>query len=494
MEKSTPSNSGSSPSTATALKRSGPGGASRLRSLILLLLTLLVICFWPSRRPTNPVLRPVAVEAPASALEADSGALPGIKLGWATIGSRATNAEATAAELVAQKVVQFGRSRRELARAIGRRMGKKIPVEVERFFDAIESGHWPDIETEWNALAHRSGQYEDSEHGPDLNLFWPTVLDAYGVAEQAHEWPAQKLLDYGHSILDALQPGMVYVGGTDSGRWIPELLNETSGSEPHLIVTQNALADNSYLDYVQTLYGDKMNVITSDESKKIFEDYVTDARRRLEHDQQFPIEPKQLRPEESIKVGTDGKTEVSGQGAVMSINEKLLVTLMQKNPDLHFAVQESTPMKGTYADAVPLGPLMELQASDAQKSFTAERAAQSLEYWQKMAQQVLVDREASESSTTLKAYSHDVASAANLLAGHNFNGEAEKAYRLATQLWPENPESAGGLADLLSAAGRAAEARQVLDEFTKSYPERQADLERVSASARIIGPGPKPKP
>ena len=70
--------------------------------------------------------------------------------------------------------------------------------------------------------------------------------------------PAQKLLDYGNAILGSLRPGMVYVGGTDNGRWIPELLNETSGSEPHIIVTQNALADGRYIDFVNTLYNDRI--------------------------------------------------------------------------------------------------------------------------------------------------------------------------------------------------------------------------------------------
>jgi hypothetical protein len=47
--------------------------------------------------------------------------------------------------------------------------------------------------------------------------------------------PAQKLLDYGNAVLGALRPGMVYVGGTDPGRWIPTLLNETSESERHIV-------------------------------------------------------------------------------------------------------------------------------------------------------------------------------------------------------------------------------------------------------------------
>jgi hypothetical protein len=33
-------------------------------------------------------------------------------------------------------------------------------------------------------------------------------------------------------------------------------------------------------------------------------------------------------------------------------------TLLQKNPDLSFAMEESFPMSSTYAGAAPLGPIV----------------------------------------------------------------------------------------------------------------------------------------
>ena len=306
----------------------------------------------------------------------------------------------------------------------------------------------------------------------------PAVLDAYGVAEQAHLWPAKELLDYGNAILDSLQPGMVYVGGTDNGRWIPELMNDTSSGEQHIIVTQNALADGRYLDFVNNLYGDRMVPLTSDDSQRAFQEYAADAQKRLEHDQQFPNEPKQVRPGEDIRV-VDGKVQVSGQTAVMGINEKLLQTLMQKNPDLTFAIQESFPLKETYADAVPLGPLMELNAG-GQDSFTPDVAAQSLDYWRTTAEQLLADPAASSSDATMKSYSHDTAAAANLLASHNFDSEAEQAYRIATQLEPANVEAVAGLSKILARTGRADEAQQLLDNFASKYPDQRGTLDKLA--------------
>src|SRR5262249_12841620 len=134
---------------------------------------------------------------------------------------------------------------------------------------------------------------------PEAQAVWPAIIDAYGAAEQVHEWPAQKLLDYGNAMLGALRPGMVYVGGTDNGRWIPELLNETSDGERHMIVTQNGLADGSYLDYLRLQYEDHLTMITEEDSQRAFKEYFDDAQKRLDHDEKFPDEAKQVRRGES---------------------------------------------------------------------------------------------------------------------------------------------------------------------------------------------------
>src|SRR6266566_4772523 len=69
-----------------------------------------------------------------------------------------------------------------------------------------------------------------------------------------------------------------------------------------------------------------------------------------------------------------------------------------------------------------------------------------------------------------KMYSKMVSSQANLMADHNFTGDAEQAYRLAAQLEPSSPEAAYGLANLLARGGRNEEAQRVISDFQRRNP------------------------
>ena len=290
------------------------------------------------------------------------------------------------------------------------------------------------MNADFKALRER----RQSGNGEDLGTLWGPSLETQLIAECAHDWPAQKLLDYGDATLGSLRPGMVYVGGTDPGRGIPTLLNETGDGEQHVVITQNGLADASYLQYLDFLYGDRVSTLTAEDSQRAFQAYMDDAQKRLAHDQQFPDEPKQIRPGEDIQM-VDNRVQVSGQIAVMLINENLLRMFMAKNPDLSFALEESFPLKSTYPNAAPLGPLMELGVPDVQNSFTSQAANQVVNYWRDTAQQVLSDTEATADSPDRLTYAKMAAAQAALLAAHQYSADAEQAYRLAVQILAGQP-------------------------------------------------------
>ena len=375
----------------------------------------------------------------------------------------------SAEETVASKVIQFAQSRRAITRAMAKRFKVEMPADVERFFDAAETGRWDELKGLFESLKQRR-QVPDGSEG--LETLWPAILETYGVAQVAHEWPAQKLLDYGDAVLGSLRPGMIYVGGTDAGRFIPTLLNDTSDGEQHVVLTQNALADSTYLQYLGFLYADRMATLTGDDSQQAFQNYMADAQKRYTHDQDFPQEPRQVQPGEDIQV-TDGRVQVSGQVAVMMVAENLLNTLMSKNPSLSFALEESFPFKSTYPDAAPLGPIMELRAQDSSDAFTADAAAQALDYWRTTTQQLPIGSDTSQDQAVLRAYSKLVATQAGLLATHDFNAEAEQAYRLATEICPDSPEAVFRYVNLLVTQQRFVDAVPVVETAVRADPDNQ---------------------
>jgi len=375
-----------------------------------------------------------------------------------------------AEEVVAEKVSQFAGNRQNLVEAMAKQFGVAVPEEVHRFFAAVQAGRW---EETTNLFAALKKLRLSDDRQPGLERLWPAIMETYGVTEQAHQWPAQTLLDYGHAVLDSLRPGMVYVGGSDPGRFIPTLLTDTGEGEPHIVLTQNALADATYLDYLRFQYGDRMASLTGEDGQSSFQTYLADAQKRLQHDQQFPAEPKQIRPGENIQV-TEGRVQVSGPVAVMAINEQLLRTLLEKNPNLSFALEESSPLKSFYADATTLGPITELRATTGESSpLTAERATQAVDFWRSTLQQLLADPAAADAADVRLAYGKLVSAQANLFADRQFPAVAEQAYRLASEIAPASPEAISGYANLLIAQHRFDEARQLLQTAVSGSPDNQ---------------------
>jgi len=372
----------------------------------------------------------------------------------------------TAEEIVARKVIQFGQNRRELVHALARRFKVTVPDDVERFFQAVEGGRWEDIEAAFEAIR---GDHPSQPKADELWAIWRPIQEAWGAAREAHNWPAQKVLDYGKDVLGSLRPGMIYVGGTDPGAFLATMLNETSEGERHVVFTQNALASAPYLDYLNALYGERLATLTQDDSKRLFDEYVAEARKRFEHDQQFPEEPKQILSGEDAKY-VDGKFQITGQAAVMGINEKLFQLFMEKNPDASFAMEESFPFKSVLAKATTLGPLMELRAQDGQNALTQERAAQSVEYWRSTAAGLLADAGAADSDYVRRTYSKMASAQAGLLLERGFAGEAEQAFQAACQMAPTSPEAVFRYVNLLVSQNRAREALPVAENAARMSP------------------------
>jgi tetratricopeptide (TPR) repeat protein len=106
---------------------------------------------------------------------------------------------------------------------------------------------------------------------------------------------------------------------------------------------------------------------TPEDSASCFNEYLYDAHRRLQHDAQFPNEPRQLKAGEDVHQDDSGHVQVSGQVAVMSINGLLTKVIFDKNPHHEFYVEESFPLDWMYPYLEPFGVIMKINRHPIQE-------------------------------------------------------------------------------------------------------------------------------
>jgi tetratricopeptide (TPR) repeat protein len=121
-----------------------------------------------------------------------------------------------------------------------------------------------------------------------------------------------------------------------------------------------------------------------------FTNYIADVQLRYFHDQQFPHEPKQVRPGEVLNISPDGKVQVAGQTAVMAINGLLTKVIFDKNPDHEFFVEESFPLDWMYPYLTPFGIIMKINRQPVAE-ITQEMVERDHRFWRRYAARLCGD-------------------------------------------------------------------------------------------------------
>jgi hypothetical protein len=92
--------------------------------------------------------------------------------------------------------------------------------------------------------------------------YWSPVLEiclAYDHVVRCEPAYTQMAVD---DIIRSIPAGSIYFGGTDPGRGLPTAFCKSQvDADPFYTLTQNALADGSYLDYLQSTYGTEKDVL-----------------------------------------------------------------------------------------------------------------------------------------------------------------------------------------------------------------------------------------
>jgi hypothetical protein len=272
---------------------------------------------------------------------------------------------------------QFVAAQETQARALAKQDGNKLPSDFDAFFKAAGKGDWQTVTNLFERMAKRV-RNDSGAHGS----WWSATLDAYGVFEMFP--PGDKYATaFGNDIIQSIPEGSIYFGGTDPGRFIITALTEShADGKPFFVLSQNPLADVTYLHYLRAMYGGKIYTPTDEDSQKSFQDYKTDAQRRLSHDQQFPNEPRQLMPGEEVRLDSNGRIQMSGHMNVIGIRELLTKTIFDKNPDREFYIEESFPLDWMYPYLEPHGLIMKINRRQLPE-LSDEIVQRDSDYWTK---------------------------------------------------------------------------------------------------------------
>lgn len=293
------------------------------------------------------------------------------------------------------EIARFAASKEAQAREFATALTNKVPDITWSFFDAVKVDDWQTATNLGERLQQISGRYEHSDRKRTSEALqspvWQTISETLGAYEQFHNWDGKWLRRFGKEIIDSIPRSSIYFGGTDPGRFVITVLSESHREgKPFFTITQNQLADATYLDYVRRLYGRKIYVASEDDSRAAFQSYVEDARHRLE--------AGQLKPGEDVRT-VNNKVQVSGQVAVMTINGLIAKTIIEKNPDCEIYVEESFPLDWMYPQLLPHGLIMKL-ATKPVASLREETVQQDQDYWQRLTTEIF--DEAVTSKTSIK--------------------------------------------------------------------------------------------
>jgi outer membrane murein-binding lipoprotein Lpp len=260
----------------------------------------------------------------------------------------------------------------------------KMPSEFQAFFAVAAKGDWLAVSNAFIELRN-AGPYEHSgkTDGRLRGTAWQAVLETRGALEAFGEGDEKYSMIFGTNIIASIQAGSIYFGGTDAGRFIITALQKSHvRAEPFFTLTQGALPDARYLEYLRGMYGAKIHTPTDEDSKRTLQDYSRDfAQRRSKN---------QLLPGEDITVGADGQIQFNGQMAVIQIKALLAKLLFDKNPDREFYIEESFPFDWMYPYLEPHGLIFKINHQPL-PGLSDKSVQQDHAYWRSLVRPMIGD-------------------------------------------------------------------------------------------------------
>ena len=225
-----------------------------------------------------------------------------------------------------------------------------------------------------------------------------------------------------------MDPFSIFFGGTDPGRFVPTYMIYSANYRPDVyLITQNALADGTYMSVERDLYGDEIWIPSNDDSAEAFNVYVDEVQRGV-------------RPANGDLKIENGRVQVTGALGVMEINGILTKMMWDHDRLRHaFYVEESYVIPWMYPYLSPHGLIMKLNAD--RTPYDPKTAAKDRDFWDWYTRRLLSDPMYRRDFAGQKSFSKLRAAIAGLYLKQGRYADAAQAYREACLLYPASPEA-----------------------------------------------------
>ncbi|MBR1589384.1 MAG: DUF2723 domain-containing protein [Kiritimatiellae bacterium] len=227
---------------------------------------------------------------------------------------------------------------------------------------------------------------------------------------------------------EEMEPSSIFFGGTDPGRFVPTYMIYSAMVRPDVyLITQNALADDTYMSVERDLYGDEIWIPSKEDSAESFNIYVSE------------VQSGKRQANADLKI-ENGRVQVTGALGVMEINGVLTKMMFDHERLRHaFYVEESYVIQWMYPYLTPHGLIMKINPE--RNALNAEIVRNDMEFWDWYQRRLLRDPAFRRDFPAQKSFSKLRAAIAGLYARSGQTSVADQAFREAVLLYPASPEA-----------------------------------------------------
>jgi Flp pilus assembly protein TadD len=257
-----------------------------------------------------------------------------------------------------------------------------------------------------------------------------------------------------------MEPNAIFFGGTDPGRFVPTyMIYSAKVREDVYLITQNALADNTYMNVMRDLYGDQIWIPAVNDSGRSFQRYVDEVQSGK-------------RPRNADLKIEGGRVSVQGALGVMEINGILAEMIFEHNKFRHaFYVEESYVIRWMYPYLSPHGLIMRINANHTPLASATPSVVADMDFWDWYTRRLAGDEGFIRDVVARKSFSKLRSALAGLYANRGLWSEAERAFQQARILYPLSPEANFRLAqEVLVPHRRFGDAIHLMEDFYEQDP------------------------